>query len=889
MKKYHSITGGETIISLGGTSHGLTDVEYQQRLEKYGSNTLPEEKKLSTLVLFFQQFKNPLIYILFVALIISFATGHNVDGWIIVAVIALSTVVGFLQEHKASEALTKLKNMVEHKVKVFRDDEEIVVTQDKIVPGDVISLAAGDSVPADARLIKLQNLEVIEAALTGESEPSEKLLEALPEDTPLADRENMVYMGTVIARGNAQAVITATGSYTELGKVATMLRDTKDDKTPVQKQLDRFGTIIAIVLVGLNMLIFGVGILSGKPMFEMFLTSVAVVVAAIPEGLLTAMAIILAVGMQRMAKHKGLVRKMVAAETLGSVSVICTDKTGTLTKGEMKVIDIITDFSKDFKFDGDNSELLKEGKIYTLAVKIGLLNNNAVVESRADKIDDWVVVGNPTEKALLLKGAEEDMTKSDLEKVEPRVNEIPFDSEYKFMATLHTSGREELVCVKGAPEKVLQLSSHYFEGNDEVALSEEKKEQIHQTYQSLSSSGLRVIAVAYRKRAIGGEFEKDSLGDLVFVGLITLKDPLRPEAKEALEEVHAAGIRSIIITGDHKLTAKAVAKDLGVDVKDENILEGAEMDTLSKDELREAVKNIRIFARVEPRHKIQIVSALQDNGEVVAMTGDGVNDAPALKKADIGVALGSGTDVTKEVADLVLLDDNFKTIVIAVRGGRIVFNNIRRVMLYLLGFSFSEMIIISGSVLAGLPLSILPAQILWINLIQDAAPAMGLAFGQIDEGVMKEKPRKRDEPLLNKALKKRLGFYIVIMNSLLLGLFYYILQTTQDIQHARTMVFASLAVTSIFYIYSVRGLNVSILKLNPFSNKYLTLASVGGILMMFIALYVPFFNSVLETCRLTVTDWVLLIGYGILGVVVYEIGKKLFVVQNNTNDVVVDI
>ncbi len=895
---YHHLSTKKIFKVFESQPQGLSKKEAAARLEKFGRNELPETKKFSALILFFHQFKNPLIYILFVALIISFATAHFVDAWIILGVILISGTIGFLQEYKADQALSRLKQMVKYKAKTLRNGQETIVAQEDIIPGDIILLSAGDKIPADARLIEAQNFEVIEAALTGESVPSSKTVDILPPNTPLADRENMIYLGTVVARGKAKAVVVATGHTTELGYIATLVKKTGESKTPLQKQIIHLGKVIGLILVVLNVLIFGLGILVGKPFFEMFLTSVAVMVAAVPEGLFPAMTIILAIGMQRLAKHKGLVRKMLAAETLGSVSVICTDKTGTLTQGEMRVSEIVTqafkvsnsstfDFAKNNIERGDGEKfsytIKPDGEAsHIIALKIGLLCNNAIIENPGDELKDWMIVGDSTEKALLLAARSIGLKKEELEEEEPRIAEIPFDSEYKFMATRHKSRGSQLVCAKGAPERILARSSFVDIEGKKVALNATERKEIQEQYEHLTSLGLRVLAVAYKLEDAFSASEKftiENLDDLVFVGLIALKDPLRPEVKKTISLCQSAGIRPVIVTGDHKLTAMAIVRELGIDVSQENILEGSDLDKISDEKLRGLAKKIIIFARVEPKHKIRIVEALQLNGEVVAMTGDGINDTPALKKADIGIAVGSGADVAKEVADLVLLDNNFETIIEAVRRGRITFNNIRKVVLYLLTDSFSEMVIVGGSIILGLPLPILPVQILWIKLTEDAAPAMSLAFDEMDEDVMKEPPRKKTEPILNHKAKMLIVFYAVIMDSLLLGLFYYFWKTSGNLDYARTITFVGLGIACLFYIYAVRGLKLSIFKLNPFSNKFLVVTTVVGVLMFLAAIYIPFFNDILRTVPLGIKEWIVLGSYGILSIIVYETGKKFTIAK----------
>lgn len=885
MNHYHQLSIQQVLQELNVSERGLSIKEASLRLSMYGYNKLPETKKFSPVALFFRQFKNPLIYILFFALIISFGTKHYTDGWIILAVVMISTVVGFLQEYKANNALSQLKQLIIYKAKVIRNGKEMIVAQEELVPGDIILLSSGDKVPADARIIKVKDLEVTEVALTGESLPIEKDTVPISLDTSMADRKNMVFQGTIISRGNGKAVVTATGTKTEIGNIASLVYQTEESATPLQRQMISFGKFIGVALIVINVGIFGLGMVLGKLFFEMFMTSVAMIVAAVPEGLLPAMTVVLAIGMQRLAEQKGLVRKMLATETLGSVSVICSDKTGTLTQGEMRVAEIITQtkrishdgevFSESIELDGDASNIT--------ALKIGILCNNAIIENPDDAIHDWKIVGNPTEKALLLAGRAAGFHQEHLRGQFPRVFELPFDSENKYMVTGHKTGEGHFISyIKGAPEMVLPfMTAADIEGREEQLFMEMKK-NIQKQCDEMTSSGLRVIAVGYRRGSFLNDFEKNVPGNLsnfVYVGLIAFKDPLRLEAKETISLCQSAGIRPVIITGDHKLTTMAIAEDLGLNISKENVMEGVELDKISDEKFKFIVNKITIFARVEPRHKIRIVTALQQNGEIVAMTGDGINDAPALKKADIGVAVGSGTDVAKETADLVLLDDNFKTVVSAVERGRGTFDNIRKVILYLLSNSFTEVILIGFSLLLGLPLALLPVQILWIKMIEDSLPSMALAFDPVNKDVMSRLPRKKEEAILNKDLKKLLALVIVITDTLLFGIFYYFYNVSNDVAYAQTIAFVGLGIASRFYIFSVRGLTQSIINYNPFKNQLVNWSTVFGFLMIIAAVYIPFFNNILHTVPLGIKEWLVLIVYGLVSLTAYEIGKKLFIAR----------
>lgn len=891
----HSLSVKQAIKKLNTSVNGLSDGQVKKAFSVYGPNELPKEKKPSSFYLLLKQFNNSVVYILVVAALISFFTGHIFDSLFILTVILISSVIGFVQEKKTDNAISKLREMIKYEIEVIRDGRETVILSSNVVVGDLIVLKQGDKIPADARVIESSNLRVSEAVLTGEPVPESKTTEAIESGIPLSERVNMVYAGTVVVRGEARAIVSATGIKTELGKITSLVSSVDKVDSPLQKKIKIFTRNLGVALVFLNFLIFLLGWLMGRDLYQMFLTSVAVIVAAIPEGLLPALVVILAVGMQKILKKDGLVKRMMAAETLGSVSVICTDKTGTLTQGEMRVSKIITE---DFVVSTSSKKLKNEinkdsAPNHYLALKIGISCNNVFVEG-GEKSSNGIIHGSSTEKALYLAASQAGIVKKELGKSEKRIAEIPFDSEYKFMATFHSvgkSGSSYVSYAKGAPEKIIDFASHIRIKDKEVKFTKKYKDKIIKQYLGLTSEGLRVIAVGYKKvsktsrlgkmfaKIVSGDdsadIEHDSLKGLVLVGFIALADPLRPDAKESIKECLSAGIRPIIITGDHKLTAKTIAGELGLNVGADNILTGEELDKMSDDELSMGLNNIVVYARVEPRHKLRIVNFWQKRGEVVAMAGDGVNDSPAIKAADIGLALGSGTDIAKETSDLILLNDSFKIIVEAIKRGRIIFYNIKKVILYLLADSFTEMILISGAIFFGWALPILPAQILWIKIIEDTTPAMALSFDEIDEDVMTEKPT-RSVSFINKKSIGLIAFYAIVMDFSLLWLFYYYSKAYGDISYARTMTFVGLGITSLFYIYSVRGLKKSVFQINPFSNKMLIASTVLGISMLFVAVYIPFFNKILGTTQLFLADWLILLVYGFMSIVVYEIGKKIF-------------
>lgn len=876
---YHELSVLEVQRLFTANERGLDSVIAKERIKAYGLNRLPGSFKLSTLALFFRQFKNPLVYILLVALVISVLTSHWVDAIIVAVVIYVSSVIGFFQEYKAGLALKRLNSLIHYNVKVLRDGKPISLSHEQVVPGDVILISSGDKIPADARLLEVSYFSTIEAPLTGESLPVAKQIEALSQNTPLAERTNMIYAGTMAAGGNATAIVTATGAHTELGKIAAMVRFAEDEQTPLQVQLVVFGRWLGIVLLIINTGIFVIGITTGIPLLEMLMTMVAVVVSAVPEGLIPAMTIILTVGMSKLAKKRGLVRKLIAAETLGSVTVVCADKTGTLTRGEMRVETVIT----------HDAVLTKQSKTEVLhpsvkkVLEIGVMCNAGILSDEKGVIK---LSGNPTDKALLFAGHECGIDRDSLLSQLPVLEALPFGPEHKFMATLHASPEKQrlkLIYTKGAPEKVLSFSEFYYSKGTILPMREENVIKIKNAYEELTSQGLRVIGVGFKNIYERGvrPLTLNDMKDFVFTGLVAFRDPLRPEVASAVQQCRKAGIRTVMITGDHKQTAATIANELNMQVLDSEVVEGSDLDKLSDKQLSTRLANIKVFARVEPRHKSRIVSALQQNGEVVAMTGDGVNDSPAMKKSNIGVAMGSGTDISKGVADLVLLDDNFNTIVEAVRRGRIIFDNIRKVMLFLLTDAFSTMVLVGGAVLLGLPLPLLPAQILWMKLAESSLPAMALAFDEIDEGLMKRKPRKKDEPLISYEMKKLIVFYALIMDTLLFVIFYYFWKNSGNLEFARTVTFVALGMNNFFYIFSIRGFRVPVHKLNPVNNKFLLATLVLGMSMILIAVYVPAFNDMLQTIPLGLREWQILITYAVLSIVVYEIGKRLTIARNN--------
>jgi Ca2+-transporting ATPase len=864
---------------------GLAEKEVKERQKTFGKNKLPEEKPLSSLKIYFEQFRSPLIYILVIAGIITLILKEFTDAIVIFGAVFLNAIVGFLQENKASQALRALKRVVKHEAEVLRGGNLKIIDSIELVPGDIIILKPGDKVPADGRLIEAHNLKTNEMALTGEWLAASKTIDILPKETPVPDRDNMVYMGTIVEDGKARAIVTATGLQTEIGKVAEMLKETKEEKTPLQKKLAHLGKIIGAIIVVICLFIFILGVIVGKAFLEIFTVSVALAVAAIPSGLPVAMTVILAIGMQRILKRKGLVRKLLATETLGSTSIICTDKTATLTEGKMQVAVILTE-TKELLSDGKkySEKINKNGEgSHILALKIVTLCNEAFVENPEEVMERWIIRGRPTDRALLQAGMQAGLNKKELEKRMPKIDEMPFDPIHKYLASLYKlNENQQVLYVCGAPEKILSLSTGLeIEGKSE-RLTSDKLERMEKKLTELTQKGLRVIAVAYKKyEVVSMKYEKleEICKDLVFVGFVGLKDPLRKEVKEAVKICRQAGMRPIIITGDHKLTAKAIAEELDFRIKEENIIEGKDLDQMSDQEFEKKVKKIQVYARAEPRHKMRIIDAWQKKGKVVAMTGDGINDAPALKAADIGVAVGSGTDVAKGVADLILLPDSFNIIVAAIEEGRVIIDNLRKVITYLLSVSFSEVVLIGVTLPFGFPLPLLAGQILWINLLEGSLPAFSLGMEPKEKDIMERKPEGKSIPLLIKESKALIFIIVLFSSSILLALFLWLYFGGHDIAYIRTMIFACLALESFFYIFSCRSLRKNLWQINPFSNKYLLGAWVFAVIMLLLAIYLPPLQTLLRTVPLGLQDWLIFVSFGILGLILIEATKWYFIAK----------
>ncbi|NNV05078.1 cation-translocating P-type ATPase [Geobacillus sp. C56-T2] len=856
---------------------GLTAAEAEKRLRQFGYNELAEGKKESAIVVFFRQFQDFMVLVLLLATVISAFLGEYVDAVAIVVIVIMNAILGFIQERRAEKSLAALKRLSAPQAVVLRGGEWVKVPARELVVGDVVRLASGDRVGADVRLIEAAGLEIEESALTGESVPVAK--SAVPLHTAqasLGDLHNMAFMGTLVTRGNGIGIVIATGMKTAMGQIATMLEEADAGATPLQRRLEQLGKILLVVALALTAMVVAVGVAQGHDVYEMFLAGVSLAVAAIPEGLPAIVTVVLALGVQRMIKRNAIVRKLPAVETLGCASVICSDKTGTMTENMMTVTQVWAggrtfavsgvgfDMAGEFSERGravDPNRVPELARLLTMAV---LCNRSELKEENGRRYVD----GDPTEGALLVAAAKAGLTKGMVWREYTVEQEFPFDSERKMMTVIvrDRNGRR-LVVTKGAPDVLLERADRLEWNGREQVLTPAWKETIEKAIRQMASSALRTIAVAYRPLAeterIGSEKEAET--KLRFLGVAGMIDPLRPEVKQAVARCKEAGMKTVMITGDHVLTATAIAKQLGVLPPGGKVMDGATLSKLSVDELERAVDDIYVFARVAPEHKLKIVNALKRRGHIVAMTGDGVNDAPALKAADIGVAMGrSGTEVAKEAASLVLLDDNFATIEAAIEEGRNIYENIRKFIRYLLASNVGEILVMLFAMLLALPLPLVPIQILWVNLVTDGLPAMALGLDRPEENVMKRPPRRPDEGVFARGLGWKIISRGVLIGAVTLAAFLTAYERSgEDLVYAQTAAFATLVLAQLIHVFDCRC-DRSIFDRSPFGNMYLVAAVAVSLVLLLVVIYYPPLAAVLHTKPLAAVDWLLIVGLSAL-------------------------
>ena len=902
---------------------GLSGTEAAERLGRIGPNELSERPRPGFLALLWDQFNNYLVIILIIAALISLALGEYVDSMAIMIIVVLNSVVGVIQESKAEQALAALKKMSAPNAQVIRDGVQSAIPGRELVPGDIVLLEAGNYVPADLRLIESINLKIEEASLTGESVPVDKFATpVLDKEASLGDRKNSAFMSTLITYGRGKGLVIGTGMNTQIGIIAEMIQSYEDEETPLQKKLEHLGKVLGTACLAICALVFIFGLvrdthltaaLQGdfmgwlkaeqKDIINLFMTAVSLAIAAVPEGLPAIVTICLALGMQRMIKHNALIRKLPAVETLGSATVICSDKTGTLTQNEMTVVQGFVG-KQHFRVSGEgydpNGDFTVGGQPFSptqdvdaaLLFKGALVCNDARLEERTDESGQkaWRIVGDPTEGAMVTLAAKGGLWRTELDKQLPRVQEIPFDSERKRMSTVHgldaapelaaLAGEPLMLFVKGAPDVVLNLCVSKLEGGKAVAMTPELREEILARNHDMASSALRVLAVACRPlSAVPEDMSPANVErELTFLGLLGMIDPARPEVIEALKVAHGAGLKCVMVTGDYKDTAEAIAREIGMLKPGGLVLTGPEIEAMSDADLAARAERLQVCCRVSPQHKTRIVDAMKANGHVVAMTGDGVNDAPALKRANIGVAMGiTGTDVAKQTADMVLTDDNFASIVSAIEQGRIIYSNIRKFVYFLLACNVGEILIIFCAMLFGMPIPLKPVQLLWLNLVSDGAPALALGLEKGDPDIMTQPPRSPTEPVINKEMAIGIGVVGVVDAIAILTVFWLALQRyPQHLEAAQSIAFLTLCTSELIRAFTARSETYSIFAIGFFSNRAMVWAVLGSFLLVLMAIYVPFFQPFFDTVALGFDDWLLMLPFFFASPVAMELLKHWF-------------
>lgn len=896
-------------------TQGLSEAEITRRLAEHGPNELIERGLKSPWLILWEQFIATMVLILIIAAVVSAVLGDYKDAVVIMAIVVLNAILGFIQEYRAEKAMAALKKLAVPVVKVRRSNQVRKISARELVPGDLVLLEAGNLVPADCRLLESFNLRIQEAALTGESEPVEKDPHTLAgAELPLGDRRNMVYMGTVVTYGRGQAIVTETGMNTELGRIAAMIQTVSREPTPLQRRLDQLGRVLAAAALILVGVIFVLGLLRGEDIKLMFLTAISMAVAAVPEGLPAVVTIALALGAQRMLKQRALIRRLAAVETLGSVTVICSDKTGTLTENRMTVtvLDVVdyqinlTEFLRQntlgLEPKGEPSFLLKDQPALSLLLVGGALCNDAMLKPNGSSSEPFHTVGDPTEGALVVAAAHLGLWKDELEYKFPRVAEVPFDSERKRMTTLHKfpasksqvsdvletvwngivrmGGATHIAFTKGAVDSVMDVSRAVWVNERAEPLSEEWRERIFATNDQLAQSGMRVLGIAFRPlEALPTQGHENMVEqNLIFIGLVGMIDPPRLEVKEAVQKCKTAGIRPVMITGDHPLTARYIAGELGISTNG-RILTGQDLTQLSVEELEGVVEEISVYARVSPEHKLKIVQALENRGDIVAMTGDGVNDAPALKEADIGVAMGiTGTDVAKEAADMVLLDDNFATIVTAVEEGRVIYDNIRKFIKFLMTTNSAELWVMLLAPFLGMPLPLLPLQILWINLVTDGLPALTLGVEPAEQDTMRRPPYHPAESIFSRGMGRHIIWVGLLMSLISLGLGYWYWYTAHT--SWQTLVFTTLTFSQMAHVLAIRSQRDSLFRIGLLSNKPLSGAVILTVVLQLAVVYVPFLQGFFTTTALSARD--LAISFILSTVVFWSVELEKWLIRRGT-------
>ncbi|WP_410806877.1 cation-translocating P-type ATPase [Methanohalobium sp.] len=874
--KWYQLDNDKVFEKLGSGREGLKQEEAEKRLSTDGYNEVKAKKKHSPIYKFLKQFASPLIYILLAAAIITFFLDKLIDTAVILSVVIANSIIGYIQESKAEHALESLSKMLVPEATVLRNGQRNVIPSKELVVGDVVILEAGNRIPADIRLFYVKNLRVDESPLTGESVPVEKKTEVIDDDKiPLGDQKNLSFAGTFVSEGLAHGIVVATGEDTEIGKISESIRESEDISTPLVRKIAKFGIYLSIAIIAVSVFVFFVGILRGFNAVDTFLAAVSLAVAAIPEGLPATITISFAIGIKAMASRNAIIRSLPAVETLGSATVICSDKTGTLTKNQMTVTDIYTATGKNYNVSGtgyspegdfilDNETVDPETDPVLLeTLKTGFLCNDA-------SFKDGNIVGEPTEGALLISALKAGNFHM------PRLDIIPFESEKRIMATLNQDSEEnKIIYVKGSPEKIIELSQHKFDGENEVDIDVDALAEIKKSSEEMASKGLRVIGMAYLKVEKDKErIDYSDLSDLVFLGLQGMIDPPREEVKDSIQQCKTAGIRVIMITGDHTLTAYSIARQLGIET--EKAIPGNTIDDLTDVQLKETLKTVSVFARTSPEHKSRIVKLLKSDGEIVAVTGDGINDAPALKNSDIGIAMGvSGTEVAREASDMVLVDDNFASIVASVEEGRDVYNKIQKLIIWMLPTNGGQALTVVSAILLGVTLPLLPLHILWINTITTIGLGVTISSEPRAKGLLNKPPRPTDEPILIPFIKKRIGFVSILMVSAAFFLFAVEINTGGELAAARTAALNTIVFIQISYLFNIKSLYDHVFDA-LLSNRYMLIGIAGVIGLQMLLTYHPFMNLIFDTAPLGLYNWLWIVVMAVLVFFIIEFEKYIY-------------
>ena len=887
-------------------SEGLSSTEAKKRLEEYGPNALEEGKKKSIWSKLAEQFLDPMILILIVAAVLSIILGEVSDAVIIMAIVVVNALLSIYQEGKAEQAIEALQKMASPNAKVYRDGSIVSIPSADLVPGDIVELETGDIVPADLRLVESANLKIEEASLTGESVPVEKDANITYDDVvEIGDRENMSFSSTIVSYGRGKGLVVATGEETEIGKIATKIQSFEDEQTPLQKKLAQLSKVLGIIVIVVCIVVLITGLLYGHPLLNMLLTSVSLAVAAIPEGLPAIVTIVLSLGMTRMAERHAIVKKLLAVETLGTTTYICSDKTGTLTQNEMTVVKAFVDNREvevtgtgyepkgNLLIDGNEITIGEEGSIYTF-LNIGTLTNDAKL---IEENGVYSLAGDPTEGSLLTLAGKLGITREKANNEYPRIAEIPFDSTRKMMSTFHENFIENKVVsfTKGAPDIIIDKCSKILINGKIENLDEEGKKQLLEQNIKYARQALRVLSFAFKVHdVLPSNLDSSNIeNEMIFVGLAGMIDPARPEVKVAIEQCKTAGIVPVMITGDYLETALAIAKDLGIATKDDEAIMGKELNNMTEKELREIVKTKRVFARVSPENKVQIVTALKENGEITAMTGDGVNDAPAIKKADIGIAMGiTGTDVAKNTSDVILTDDNFATIVHAVEEGRIIYSNIKKFVSFLLSCNVGEILVIFLAIIFNWPTPLLPVQLLWLNLVTDLFPALALGVEKGEKDIMQQDPRDPTEPIIDKELVFSITIQSIAITVSVLIAYYVALELYAgdwkalhvageamadtldfELREPRSIAFVTLIMAELLRSFSVRSTKYTVFELGITTNKRLIQGVAFSFFITLVVVYVPQLHDLFNTYSLGLRDWALIIPLSLFPYIMGEVWK----------------